>query len=64
MPLVEPADADEGLLVETLQSTLPFDGSTQGFVEGISSPAVRHSDRSAMAHFLQMVQWKCSIHID
>lgn len=53
MPLVEPADA--GLSLEILQNTLIFDGSAQGFVEGISSPAVRHSDRFAMAHFLRVV---------
>jgi hypothetical protein len=55
MPLEERAYADEGLLVETLQCVVAFDGSAQGFVGGISSPAVRHSDRSAMAHFLRMV---------
>lgn len=33
MPLEEPPDADEGLLVETLQCALALDGSTQGFVK-------------------------------
>lgn len=64
MPLEEPADGDEGLSLEILQSTLIFDGSAQGFVEGISSPAVRHSDRSVMAHFLRVVKRKCTRRID
>jgi hypothetical protein len=55
MPLEKRAYADEGLFVETLQCVVAFDGSTEGFVEGISSPAVHHSDRSAMAHFLRVV---------